>query len=345
MLPWGVASSLSTLVYRDVYGAEDVDVVTRAVAMRVAPVQRARAVIVGRLADLPVEVGAFGENGEFVAAADQPAWVSATGDDATTPWLRMVGTLDDLLFYGWSLWTCTRVDGRLVAADRHPPELWRFDQSSPTGVSVAWVHDTGTIWAPVTDPADVLLFAGPTDGLLENAADTIRGWRHMERAWVGRVRNPLPLVVLSPTDAHGVDPVEAQKYVDAWGAARMSPTGAVGWLPHNIAMSVHGNVEPDLFDKGRNAARIDVANHTNMPVSYLDGSTSTSSLTYTTQEGSRAQIIDDLEFWLAPIEARLSEPDVAGAGSIVRFNRSNLTRVPNDDHGPGRDDLTPEVPA
>jgi len=68
MFPWSRTSQLHTLVYSDIYGVDDADVVTRETALRVAPVSKARAVIIGRLADLPLELGAIDPTeGEFVA--------------------------------------------------------------------------------------------------------------------------------------------------------------------------------------------------------------------------------------------------------------------------------------
>ena len=338
MLPWSRTASLQALVYADIYGTDDSELVTRDIAMRVAPIKRARAVIVGRLGDLPLELGQF-VGGEFVADAKQPAWLTQTAEVATTPWYRFARSLDDVLFYGWSLWAVERdALGQIIDADRIDAERWKFDQSSPTGVAIALGDLAAPIWGPISDASSVLLFAGPDEGLLTNARDTIIGWRHMERAWVGRVRNPIPMVVLHEKSENSVSQTEAQQYVGAWAKARTAPNGAVGFLPAQLDLEVHGDVNADLFNEGRNAARIDVANHTNLPVSYLDGSTASSSLTYVTQEGSRAQIIDDLEYWIAPFEARLSEPDVTGdARKVVRLNRSNLSAVPNDDHGPERD--------
>lgn len=339
VFPWSRnTGALRSLVYRDIYGTDASEIVTRATAMRVAPVKRARAVIVGRIADLPLEMGEF-VRGEFVADTKQPPWLTATTDVATTPWRRTAWTLDDLLFTGWSLWAVTRNDaGEVTDADRIERDAWKFDKASPTGVAVALGDIEQPVWVPVTDESTVMLFAGPDDGLLDNAHDTIVGWRHMERAWVGRARNPIPLIVLKEKDANGVNQAESEAAVASFAKGRTSPNGAVAWLPAGIEAQAMGEAKADLFNEGRNAARIDVANHVNLPVSYLDGSTATSSLTYVTQEGSRAQIIDDLEYWMAPLEARLSELDITGsAGKVVRFNRSNLTAVPNDDHGPGRD--------
>lgn len=339
MFPWSVTSStLQALVYKDVYGTTDNEIVTRDSAMRVAPVKRGRAVIIGRLGDLPLELGEFVE-GVFVADEVQPAHLTQVDGVESTPWRRFAWSLDDVLFTGWSLWAVDRDDaGAITASDRIARHLWRFDADSPTGVQI----QIGLVWVNVTDDKSVLLFAGPDDGLLVNAHDSIVGWRHMERAWVGRVRNPIPLMVLREKEAGTVRQTEAQGYVDALAAGRLSPNGAIAFIPATLDLDVHGEVQADLFNEGRNAARIDIANHMNLPVSYLDGSTATSSLTYTTQEGSRAQIIDDLEYWLAPFEARLSQADVTGdPKKFVRVNRSNLTAVPNDEHGPNRD--TPDA--
>lgn len=347
MFPWSATAKMEQFAWSDIYGATDVETVTRAVAMKVAPVHKGRSVIVGRLGDLPFELGEF-KDGEFVADATQPAWLTSTNDEATTPYYRFAWSLDDTLFTGWALWAVDRDDnGTVTAAERVARNMWRFDKESPTGVAIALDSGAGLIWAHVTNSKDVILFAGPDEGLLTTAHDTIIGWRHMERAWVGRTRNPLPLVVLQETEANGADADEVEKVIADYSTARMSPNGAVMFSPHGIEVKTFGEAKADLFNEGRNAARIDIANHMNLPVTYLDGSTATSSLTYVTQEGDRNQVIDDLEFWIAPFEARLSQPDITGnARKVIRLNRSNLTNVPNDDHGPEPDqpDAVPATP-
>jgi hypothetical protein len=350
MFPWSSESSaLQALVYKDIYGGDDAEVVTRDTAMRVAPVKRARAVIVGRLADLPLELGEF-VNGEFVADATQPAWLTTTASLATTPWWRAAWTLDDLLFHGWSLWAIERdAVGNVIDADRIEQQRWRFNAESPTGVQIGVGTDAAVlVWHNVTDPRSVALFAGPDEGLLVTGRDAITGWRHMERAWVGRVRNPIPLIVIHEKEANGATEAEAKDAVSAFAKARTAPNGAVGYLSSKFALEVHGEAKADLFNEGRNAARIDIANHVNLPVSYLDGSTATASLTYVTQEGDRQGLVDDLEYWIAPYEAALSkEPFTGDARKVIRVNRSNLTAAPNDAHGPETSDkpapATPEA--
>lgn len=309
-------AALQALVYSDIYGPTGSDAVTRETALTVAPIARGRNIIVSKLSDLPIELGTVDADGEFTADADQPGWLTKTGNPQS-PWHRIALTLDDLIFHGWSLWVLERDEsGGIIDAGRIARHRWNFDASSPTGVRV----DN----EPVLDAKEVALFAGPHEGILITARDSIRGWRRMEAAWLGRVRNPIPVMVLHEKEENGVEEDEAKAQVAAWAANRTSENGAVGWLPAGIDLEVHGEVNADLFTEGRNASRIDIANHLSLPVALLDGSPATASLTYSTEGGANLQLRDDLETWLAPMESRLSADDISPEGKVIRFNRSTM---------------------
>lgn len=332
--PWAGESNVSALVYRDIYGS-NMDTVTRDTAMQVSPIKKGRAVIVSFCADLPLSLGKF-DGHTFSPATTQPRWLNNT-NTVQTPWHRMALTLDDLIFSGWSLWMVQRssaVGTPILDAMRLPLDRWTFDDHSPTGVSIDGQH--------VTDSRSVILFAGPDEGLLATGADTVRAWRALARTRVAKARNPIPMTVLQETEKNSVTQDEAEQYVTAWANKRAQEDGMVGFLPAKLKMDTHGDTKPELFDTAFNALRLDAGNLLNLPASLLDGSTSTASLTYVTQEGQRSTLVDLLEYWLAPIEARLSMPDVTPQGSVVRFDRSTLSRVPNDSHGPANDE-TPEA--
>ncbi|MCE4024669.1 hypothetical protein LXM50_01640 [Microbacterium sp. Au-Mic1] len=338
---WPVESNVTTLVYSDHFAS--VDAVDRNAAMTVPPVKRGRAIITGSCADLPLELGKLDGSG-WTAAKRQPNWFSNTGT-FQTPWHRMALTLDDLIFNGWSLWGVRRgaktegaAHAPILDAVRIAPQRWTFDANSPTGVSVNGAH--------VQDPDSVILFQGPDEGVLTTSADTIRAWRALSRTRVSKARNPIPMTVLQETTPNTVTQAEAEAFVEAWGNKRAQENGMVGFLPAKVTMQTHGDTKPEMFDTAFNALRLDVANALNLPASLLDGSTATASLTYVTTEGQRTSLIDWLEYWLAPIEARLSMPDVTPLGSVVRFDRSNLINVPNDRHGAASDETQPvETPA
>lgn len=319
--PWALdAPNVHAIVAADIWGVTP-NTVTRGQAMQVAPVKRGRAIIVGSLSDLPLQAGAFSGE-EFVPAGRQPTWLTQTAGTQTV-WHRMALTIDDLIFYGWSLWGVERSadTGAILDAARIAYDRWAFDEHAPLGVTVDG--------KAVEDPGALILFAGPDEGLLAAGAETIRGALAMGRAWVGRVESPIPAMVLHEVGSGGggstVPEEIATAYVEAWTAARSAPGGAVGFLPANLQMEVFGETNADLFTEGRNNVRLDVANLLNLPASLLDGSTATASLTYSTAQGEFSQLNSWLEYWLAPIEARLSQDDVTPHGQSVHFDRAGLS--------------------
>ncbi|PTT22618.1 hypothetical protein DBR36_01540 [Microbacterium sp. HMWF026] len=311
--PW-TEGNLSRVVFSDIFG-QDVDVVDRSVAMKVAPIKRARSIIVGALADLPLVAVR-----DSKPADRQPAWLTSTRTVESVQH-RMAWTIDDLLFSGWSLWAVNRSEdtGTILDAVRVAPSRWKFDPETPLGIRV---DDT-----PVTDERSVILFRGFDEGILATGADVIRGARAMDKSWVGRATNPIPAMVLHEVSDGGtrVTPEAAQEYVNQWSKARKSPDGAVGFLPSSLQMETYGTVNADLYVEGRNALRIDVANMTNLPASLLDGSAATASLTYQTAQGNFSQLNEYLDYWASPIEARLSMDDVTPHGQVIRFDRSSLS--------------------
>lgn len=325
--PWaGDGGNIERLVYNDLYGTS-ADEVSRLTAMTVSPIKRGRSIIVGTLADLPLGIGTW-DGAHWTPDAEQPEWLNAT-TGVVTPWHRLAFTLDDILFAGRSLWVTERDSfGQITAAEWVSLERWEIREDSPTGVMLDG--------QPVLDPASVIFFQGPDEGLLATGADTIRAWRALARTRVAKARNPIPMTVLQEVDKNSVSQGEAEGYVEAWGNNRRQENGMVGFLPAKLKLDTHGDTKPEMFDTAFNALRLDAGNLLNLPASLLDGSTATASLTYVTQEGQRSALVDYLEYWLAPIEARLSQPDVTRPGAVVRFDRSTLSRVPNDSHGPAR---------
>lgn len=310
--PWSTGQ-LSQVVWADILGDAAELPVLRAEAMTVPPVVKARQILVAQLADLPlVALDAAG------VVAAQPAWLTRT-DGAMTPWHRMAWTLDDILFSGWSLWAVERLDGEIVNALRVSIDDWRF---APDG-SVECYGTTATA-------DEVILIPGPAEGLLEYARRTIRAARNIESAWAGRIRNPIPAVELHQMTDDVLTEPEIRSFIDTYCAARMDVNGAVVYTPNAIELRAHGESSADMLIEGRNAVRLDVANYTGLPGAALDGSLSTASLTYSTQEGRSSELGDALRLWMSPIAARLSQDDVVPPGQRVRFDTGErLTPTPN----------------
>lgn len=299
--PWSGPGNLSKVIVADVLGA--VGIVTREEAMRVSSIVKARALI-GGLSRYPLFAYRRDE-----AIANQPAWLSRT-DTGQPPQWRMLWTLDDLIFYGRSLWAVRRGAGdRIVDAVRVPFDEWELTEDLVIKVQ------------GVTRSAEeVVYFDGPQDGLLDIAGDDIRAARNMTRTWAARVKSPVPLVELHQTDDIVLRDDEIDDLIATWEGARASG-GATGYTPNNVQLITHGDTPTDLYVEGRNAQRIDVANFLNLPVALLDGSPATASLTYSTNEGARSELVDlSLSYWSAPIAARLSMDDVTPRTQRIDFD-------------------------
>ncbi len=287
----------------------------RTQAMSIPVVAKARHLLVSAISRMPL----LALDGD--TALGEPAWVRAQAEgNHMTPYDRMAWTVDDLIFYGQALWYISRegVDGAIQTAEYVPQSWWTMDDKGIISIDDSPLR-----------PEEYILFNPPHEGLLNIATRTLRGAIDTETAWVGRMRNPIPLIDLHRTDDAELTDEELREYVNAWSTARRSQDGAVGSTPQHIELRVLGTVQTDLFLEGRNALRTDLASFLNLRASMLDGTSGTDSLTYTTREGERNLFYElDLPYWTDPIEARLSLDDVLPAGQRIRFDRSTTINAP-----------------
>ena len=112
--PWAGPSTLSRIVVDDIFGL-DTTTVTRTMAMSIPAVAKARHLIATTLARQPLVAYRDGDRMDA-----QPSWLTRT-DTGEPPRLRMLWTIDDCLFYGWSLWAVNRGSGGLILDARRCP--------------------------------------------------------------------------------------------------------------------------------------------------------------------------------------------------------------------------------
>jgi hypothetical protein len=311
--PWQ-QGQLSQIVWSDIFGAE-ANIVSRAEAMSIPAVAKARQILVSTIARYPLR--ALNAQNEDVTS--EHSWMFDT-DGEVSPWHRMAWTIDDLIFSGWSLWGVERdADGAIVRGDRCPIERW---QVTPEGV-IQIQDATGSFVDAEAD--SVILIPGAFEGLLKVGSRTIRAGAKLESSVLSKSQNPIPAIELHATTDDPLEPDEVLALVNAWAAARMDENGAIAFTPHNIEIRAHGETEASLLIEGRNFLRIDIGAFLGIPAALMDASLSTASLTYSTQEGQRNEFADfTLPYWLEPIQQRLSMDDVVPAGTRVRFDLSDL---------------------
>jgi len=299
--------------------------VTRAYAMRVPAVARARRLIVGTIARLPLYVTTAGERIDR-----QPTWLSRT-DGPVSPFHRMVWTVDDLLFHGWSLWALARdVDGRVIAADRVPFELWSTDDNGRV------LYDGRPVAAD-----EVALIPSLDEGVLITGADAIRHAADLNAAASRAAKTPTANIELHQTGGPPMTNDQIDALVTKWAEARRGMNGGVAYSNQTIEVKEHGSFDAHLLVDGRNAAAVDIGRVMGIPSQMLDAQLPHASMTYQNFQARNTELVD---FALAPlmgaIVARLGMDDLVPRGSAVEFDVTGLTsmtlpdvNVPDDTEG------------
>lgn len=298
----------------------------RRTAMTIPAVSRGRNLIVAALTQLPLK--ALNESGQVPT---QPTFLYRS-DSKMSPQARIAQTVDDLIFWGESLWAVQRgsrsdgsAHGPILDAVRVPRDRWEIDQDGRILVD-----------SKPVDEESVIYIKGWTDGLINTGYRTLKGALATENAWVSRVRNPIPLTVIQHTQTSegDLEPEEVRYLIDQWTTARRSEDGALGYLPAGLEIQTHGDVDAALYVEGRNAIRVDIASLLGIPASLLDGSVAEASLTYVTTEGNANRFVTEtLPLYMGPIEAALSADAVVPRGQRVRFDLSQLTTAPANPTG------------
>lgn len=322
--PW-TSTTLQRIVLSDV-AALTPATLSRADAMRVPAIVRSRALIAGLLSRHPLA--------DYDTATGQPireaTWLTTTAT-SQSPRQRNLWTFDDLIFSGLSLWFVARdSDDRITDAIRVDPSLWTVHPDTRE-VKITGIDNLS--------PEQVILFEGPQEGLVTIASETIRAALDLEAAWAKRVASPVPMLELHSTDStYDLEPEEAAELVAKWEKARKEG-GGTAYTPASITANVLGQLTADLFIQGRNALRLDIANFVSLPAALLEGSMSTASLTYSTKEGSRNDLVDlSLGYWADPFEARLSQDDVVPSGRHVAIDLTALATPTQPTRSPNQED-------
>jgi hypothetical protein len=333
--PWADDSFLERVVIPDIWPDATPRPMTRGEASAVPAVSRARHLICATVAKLPL-VALKGAD----PVPDQPYWCYGTdgqlGDltaeqrrtyhltTEQSPFQRMLGTADDLLFYGWSLWR--RTEKNLTTNPKLPPRIRVGYVRIPYGL---WEpdEDRGVIVDQDGQPfaaGDVVLIEGPHDGVLRFGAATIRAAGTLEMTAAEVARTPFRIGLHQTTDIT-LSPAERAAIV---AETRRALADNQGILFTNSALEVaeYRLDSSELLVGGRQAAALDVARHMNIPGAMIDAEPTGSSLAYSNPESRNQQWLDyGLSSYLDAISAALSMDSIVPSGTRVAFDTSSLT--------------------
>ncbi|MFL0579171.1 phage portal protein [Dietzia sp. 179-F 9C3 NHS] len=324
--PWSRPNHLQPIVAGDLFDADRLPM-TREAAMKVPAVARSRRLICTTIPRFPLV--AIDRDGEPLA--EQPPFLTRS-DGTLSPYHRLLWTIDDLLFYGWSLWAVRRYadTGKVSAAERIPRARWTFDADGHILLD-----------GDPADPDTVLLFPGLDEGLLSYGDRAVRHADRLARAADTAAETPMANLELHQTSTAPMSDEEIDRMIARWAAARRGKNGGVAYTNHAIELREHGAASEHLLIEGRNAAAVDVARAIGIPAAMIDATGPSSSLTYQTVQSRNAEFLDyGLAPFMSAVTARLGMDDVVAAGVSVRFDLGGYvtpvgtTVSTPDDHTP-----------
>lgn len=303
------------------------DAVTRDIAFRVPAVDRAHDVICSVIADMPW----FAYDGD-TRKADQPGWLTNTKTGIPPYDLRWAVT-SDLFMHGWAaIGFELGADGLPVDALHIPRALWSIDNDGNIQINA-------TINPKYRQRVVPIRLGYGKNGMLVDALDDIKAARTIADAYRDRIENPIAHTTLTLEGDRwdGWTREEREEFRQAWIAGRSAKGGGVALKPSWVTAEFSGQLPTDLFESGRNANRLDLANHAGLPASMLEGvrqggSGGGTEMRYTgVQNGAQRNEVWDfgIRKFAGAIAARLSLDDVCAPGESIRVDTSAFLTAPN----------------
>lgn len=330
--PFSPESDLNRLVWQDIFGDTPGAVVnSRASAMRIPAVARGRNLICSTISRFPFVL--FRGEEELPPAP----WMVHTNDGSSWQ-LRNAWTVDDLLFYGWSLWRWTRGadsdGGRPLSGGRVPMGEWRVTDDQRLEVNGELIE--------AGEERNYCLIPGLHEGLLSFGVDVLSDARALYSVVRDRIENPIPGIDLHQTGGEKLTPAERDELIADWVSSRQaaSKRRGVGYTNEWIEAKVlGGTIDGQLLIEARNAAALDLARAIGVHGGMIDATTPKASLNYETTSGRNGEFLDfDLALYMTPITARLSLDDVTAERQRVALNVADFITVPVNPTGPATED-------
>ena len=338
--PWSPQDSLVTFAVDALGGLADNPLarLTREVCLRVPAVKRAHGIHCTEFAAIE-----FYEMDGDNRVNDQPKWLT-NGSSGVSPYHRRFGVGSDLFFWGWA---CVGFTDDLSDALHIPFGLWRIEDDGTVWIDPDKISGK---WAKYRARPVIIPLGFGENGLMVDGIDTVQEARQIEAAYMDRLGNPVPLTILDvPWDVwQGWDKTEREDFRNQWINGRRSANGSTAMKPDTFGVDMPGAVEVNLYESGRNAVRLDIANHTSTPASLLEGvrqggSGGGTEMRYTgVQNGASAN-----ELWRFGLarrmtlawEARMSLDDVCTTpGRSIRGDLSSVFAIPEPTTNPTSED-------
>ncbi len=285
--------------------------VSRKDAMSVPSVARARNLICGTVASIPLEYYNK-RTGEVMAA---PRWINQLSKNqpsfVTINWI-----VDSLLFYGNAYLRVTEryaEDGRPSAFEWIANSRVTFTTDLEGIMITQYYVDANPI-----DMNDIVTIQGLDEGVLERAGKTIQAAIDINRAASISAATPMSSGILKNTGAD-LPPAEVSGLLAAWKRSRQNNSTA--YLTSTLEFqSTQFSPKDMMYNEAIQNLSTEIARAMNVPAYYLSADQNTT-MTYANVQDERSQFYAlSIEPYVQAIQTRLSMDDISTAGHEVRFS-------------------------
>ena len=283
--------------------------ISRKEAMSVPSVARARNLICGTVASIPLEYYKT-STGEVIAP---PRWIKQLSKTQPS-FVTLTWICDSLAFYGVAYLLITErysEDGRPASMEWIANNRVTFT----TDINGIMIEQYYLDAAPI-DMNDIITIQGFDEGILERGARTIQAAVDVERAAALNSAQPQPAGYLKNSGAD-LPPAEVQGLLAAFKRARQNNSTA--YLTSTLDYSpVSFSPKDMMYQDAIRSLSTQVARMMNVPAYLLSSEDNT--MTYSNVQDERKQFYSlSIEPYIQAIQTRLSMDDVSTSGHEVRF--------------------------
>jgi HK97 family phage portal protein len=284
--------------------------VSRHDAMTVPSVARARNLICGTVASIPLEYYKT-STGEVIAP---PRWIKQLSKNQPS-FITLSWIVDSLLFYGVSY---------LLVTDRYSEDGRPANFEWVANSRVTFTTDLEGImvtqyYIDMTPVAmnDIVTIQGFDEGVLDRSGRTIQAAIDVDRAAALNSANPQPAGFLKNSGAD-LPPSEVQGLISAWKRARQNNSTA--YLTSTLDYSpVSFSPKDMMYNEAVQNLSTQIARAMNVPAYYLSADQNTT-MTYANVQDERKQFYAlSIEPYVQAVQARLSMDDISTSGHEVKF--------------------------
>jgi HK97 family phage portal protein len=294
---------------------------TRALAMSVPSVARARNIICGTIGSLPLTT--FNRiTGEYV----DPHRVINQPDPRVAGFVIYCWLAEDIWLYGagygqvLEMYSATD-GGRVRAWTRVSPDRVTVDTDFLNTTINGYKVDGNSV--PMQGVGSLIRFDGADEGFLHRSGKTVAAAVYLENAALNYAKEPAPSMVLK-SNGTNLTAERISSLLTAWKSARQSRSTA--FLNADVDLKEFGFDPKSLqLAEGRQYVALELARACGIPAYFL--SAETTSMTYSNAVSERRSLVDfSLRPILKAIEERLSLPDFVPNPVMVRFDLDDFLR-------------------